>query len=43
VPGVDHLLLPAATSASDELPASSARAISPDVTQPMIEWIGTLR
>lgn len=43
VPGVDHLLLPAATSGSDELTASGARAISPDVTRPMIEWIETLR
>jgi pimeloyl-ACP methyl ester carboxylesterase len=43
VPGVDHLLLPAATSGADELAMSGARAMSPDVTRPMIEWIETLR
>ncbi len=43
VPGVDHLLLPAAAGTPDALPAAGTRTISPDATTPMIEWVEALR
>jgi hypothetical protein len=39
VPGVNHLLVPAATGEVDEYPRLASRTIDPMVGQKLVEWL----
>jgi uncharacterized protein len=43
IPGVNHLFVPATTGAVDEYPLLDARAIAPEVTSAIADWLEGLR